>query len=121
MFQLNILRVITPQMSSYPSEAEVYRYVVCYNRALIQEYARLSLAATAAAQRDECGGGEREDNEIEMVPISLNIWWGKLKESSFKLDMLQQAVEQGYELILGCSFLEHTHTPQRICLTPCPP
>lgn len=104
MFQLNAFWENTPQMSSYPSEAEVYRYVVCFNRALIQEYARLSLTATASAQRD-VGGivGEM------MIPISLNVWWGKLKESSFELDMLQQAVEQGYELFLGCWFLEHTH------------
>ena len=89
-------------MSSYPSEAEVYRYVVCFNRALIQEYARLSLTATAAAQRDVGGVGERGGSEIGMIPISLDVWWGKLKESSFELDMLQQAVEHGYELFLGC-------------------
>lgn len=117
MLRLNALWAITLQMSSYPSEAEVYRYVVCFNRALIQEYARLSLSATAAVQRDisgsddfsttelpsnERGVGETEGREIEMIPISLNVWWGKLKESSFEVDMLHQAVAQGYELFLGC-------------------
>lgn len=98
-------------MSSYPSEAEVYRYMVAFNRAIVQVFAQLSLSATEAAQRD--GGGsdgfdttgchvdESEETMTKMIPIAPDAVWSKFKESSFELDILEQAVTHRCIILLS--------------------
>lgn len=99
--------MVFPQMSVYPSDAEVYRYIIAYNRAFVQTYARLFLSSAEASERggdgsDDLSTTEPPQNEgtLGMVSIRPDEVWKRLKDIPFDLDILQQAVTQRFELIL---------------------
>lgn len=115
-------------MSSYPSEAEIYRYTFAFNRAIVQVFAQLSMSASKGAQRDggqsdgfdimrlpqtehgvdimrlpqtEHSVDENDENMPKMIPAPPNIVWSKFKNSSFELDILEQAVTHRCVLFLS--------------------
>lgn len=104
------------QISSYPTEAELCPYMIVLNRAVFQVYARLSLSAQEASEKDKGRGDDfgttelpqnkrvvdaREERGHDMIPISPDRLWAKFKESSFDLDILRQAVAYRFGLSLG--------------------
>lgn len=100
-------------MSPYTSEAEAYRYMMAFNRAIFQACARLSLSAEKASQND--GGGSEDfgttelpknecaapklQGRVKLIPITLDVLKDKLKNSAFEFDKLEKAVTHRCELV----------------------
>lgn len=108
-------------MSSYPTEAELYRYMVVADRAAVQVCAQMIFTTKEKTAENDAYGihvfGSTEtypnkpdvdideENLIERVP--LDAVWGKFKESPFDLDILEQAIIQRCELVSKKCHLEH--------------
>lgn len=99
-------------MSPYISEAEAYRYIMAFNRAIFQVCARLSLSAEEAAHMDgdrsedfcpiglpqnKCAAPNR-DGRVKLIPITLDVLKDKLKDNAFEFDMLKKAVTNRCQL-----------------------